>query len=74
MTKEQFEETYTLVTPPPPLTQIDDQCPGFEVGWKGIKSSRVVNRAPDAYRILTNVMNNQNNVDVTQDGKKKFLI
>jgi hypothetical protein len=74
MTKEEFEDTYTLVSTPAPLTQIDDQCPGFEVGWKGIKSSRVVFRSPQAYQILTNVKNNQNNVDVTQDDYIGFIV
>ncbi|CBY43620.1 unnamed protein product, partial [Oikopleura dioica] len=74
LTQQQFENTYTLIPTQAPLTQIDDQCPDFEVGWKGIKSSRTVFQSENAYQILTNVKNNQNNVDVTQDDYIGFIV
>ncbi|CAG5091731.1 Oidioi.mRNA.OKI2018_I69.PAR.g13217.t1.cds [Oikopleura dioica] len=78
MTKEEFEAAYTANPTPNPLTQIDDTCPGFEVGWKGIKSSRVTLRSSNdnvnSYQILTNVRDNQNNVDVTKDDYIGFLV
>ena len=57
-----------------PFTQNDNDCPDFEVGWKGLKSSKIQYKSPTGYLILVNILNNQGNVDVTVDDYIGFII
>jgi len=74
LSKDEFDDQFGVKPTENPFDQNEEECPGFEVGWKGLKSSKINYRSPEGYLIHVNVLNNQNNVDVTVEDYIGFLI
>ncbi|CBY07549.1 unnamed protein product [Oikopleura dioica] len=74
LSKDQFEEQFDTKPTANPFDQNKEECPGFEVGWKGLKSTKINYKSPTAYLVHVNVLNNQANVDVTVEDYIGFLI
>lgn len=74
LSKDEFDDQFDVKPTENPFDQNKEECPGFEVGWKGLKSSKINYKSPTGYLIHVNVLNNQNNVDVTKQDYIGFLI
>merc|ERR1712037_968000 len=74
LSKDEFDDQFDVKPTENPFDQNEDPCPGFEVGWKGLKSTKINYKSPTGYLIHVNVLNNQANVDVTVEDYIGFLI